>query len=190
MNTPLRTHHIARRARGFTLVELMAVLAIAAILAGAAVPSMRGLIRSVRLTSATNDLFASLMLARNEAAKRNARVAMCKSVDGVRCEPTGGWEQGWIVFHDTNNNGVRDADETVLHRAQAMSPELRLDGNLNVAKYVSYAPGGLTKLVGGGFQAGTITLCNESTKPGEARLIVLSSAGRPRVQKTTVSSCA
>lgn len=190
MNTAAQPLRPARRQRGFTLVELLAVMAVAVILAGTALPALRGLVRSVQLTSATNDLFASLMLARSEAVKRNDRVAMCKSSNGVACDTTGGWEQGWIVFHDADNDGARDPAEAVLMRAQALNPDLRLGGNLNVAKYISYAPGGLTKLAGGGFQAGTITLCNESSGPASARQIVLSSAGRPRVQKTTVKSCA
>ena len=61
-------------------------------------------------------------------------------------------------------------------RAQALLGTLRLTGNLNVAQYVSYAPTGATKLVGGGFQAGTLTLCNHSLG-GEARQIILSPAG-------------
>jgi len=189
MDTQHPTLASRRAIRGFTLIELVAVLAIAAILLGTGVPAFSGLIRSSELTSATNDLFASLVLARSEAAKRGSRVAMCKSADGVVCAKTGGWEQGWIVFHDANNNGSHDVGEEIVLHAQPMAKDLRLSGNLNVAKYVSYAPTGETKLVGGGFQAGTITLCNASARGESAREIIISSSGRPRVQKTRVASC-
>lgn len=186
MNTHLTT---PRRARGFTLVELLAVLAIASIMVGIGVPSFNGLIRSSKLTSATNDLFASLLLTRSEAAKRGGRVAMCKSIDGSACAASGGWEQGWIVFQDRNNNGLHDKGEEVVLRVQALSRDLRLSGNMNVAKYVSFTSTGESKLVGGGFQAGTITLCNQSLLREEARQIVISSSGRPRVQKAQVADC-
>lgn len=174
---------------GFTLVELMAVLAVAAVLAGGAAPSMTGLVRSIQLSSASNDLLGGLLLARTEAMKRGGRVVLCKTPDGTACADTGGWEQGWMVFHDKNNNGTREESEAVIHHVQALTQGLRATGNLSVARYVSYAPSGATKLVSGGFQAGTLTLCRQSDSAGDARQIILAAGGRPRVQKLTVPSC-
>jgi type IV fimbrial biogenesis protein FimT len=182
-------HTVApQRMRGFTLVEVVIVLAISCLLLGVAVPQFRSLLRSARLTSATNDMFAGLLLARSEAVKRNARVVLCKSADGSTCMSAGGWEQGWIVFHDTNNNGLREPAEEILQRGQALSADVTVTGNQNVSRYVSYAPSGSTKLVGGGFQAGTITFC-EHLATGEARQIILNAVGRPRVQKAAGSVC-
>ena len=45
---------------------------------------------------------------------------------------------------------------------------------------------GATKLVGGGFQAGTLTLCRQSGRAGEGRQIILNAVGRPRVQKVAL----
>jgi type IV fimbrial biogenesis protein FimT len=181
--------HLRRKALGFTLIELLVVLAIASILAGAAVPSLRDLIRSTKLTNSANDLFASLTLARSEAAKRHARVTLCKSADGNLCSTTGGWEQGWIVFHDPNDDGVRDPGEDIVSRVDSLPNDMRLSGNLNVAKYISYTPTGETKLASGAFQAGTVTLCNASSSSEDARQIVLNAVGRPRVQRVRVKSC-
>ena len=177
------------RMRGFTLVELLAVMAIVGILAGVGFPSMRSLIRSVQLSTASNDLLAGILMARSEAIKRNARVAICKSADGTTCARNGGWQQGWLVFHDANNNGTREDGELIVQHQQALSVDLRVTGNLNVARYVSYAPDGTTKLAGGSFQAGTITVCNQSTEAGAARQIILNSTGRPRVYRTSVGYC-
>lgn len=175
---------------GFTLVEIMVVLAIASILLGAGIPAFIHLVRSVKLSTATNDLLGSILLARSEAAKRHARAVVCKSTDGASCAQAGGWEQGWIVFHDANNNGTTDPDETIVSRVQALPTDLHLSGNLNVARYLSYAPTGESKLISGAFQAGTITLCNPSLRGGEARTIIINSSGRPRVQKAWVANCA
>src|SRR5687767_7278791 len=105
-----------RRSGGFTLIELAAVMAVAAVLVGAGVPPLTETVRSIRLSSASNDLLAGLLMARSEALKRNGRGVVCKSSDGVSCASTGGWEQGWVVFHDANNNGSRESGEVIVER--------------------------------------------------------------------------
>jgi type IV fimbrial biogenesis protein FimT len=174
---------------GATLLELMVVLAVSAILLGIGVPSFIGLANSSRLTSATNELVSSLHLARSEAIKRNSRTVMCTSATGTSCVASGGWQQGWLVFHDVNNNAVLDAGEAVILARQAQPAGLLLTGNAHVSKYVSYSPSGATKLISGAFQAGTLTLCNESAVPGAARQVVVSSTGRPRTVKVVLASC-
>jgi type IV fimbrial biogenesis protein FimT len=62
------------RAFGFSLIELMVALAVAAILISAAVPGFQHLIISSRLTTTANELVAALNMARSEAIKRNAAV--------------------------------------------------------------------------------------------------------------------
>jgi type IV fimbrial biogenesis protein FimT len=180
----------SRPARGFTLVEGVVALALMGLLVATAMPSMSWFIDSVKLGSATDLFISGLNLARSEAIKRNRSVVLCKSAEGESCAATGGWEQGWIVFHDVNRNGLRDGAELVIRREQPLSAGLRLSGNQHVASYVSYAPTGVATLVGGAFQAGTLTLCRRSAERGEARQIIINSGGRPRVQKASVDICA
>lgn len=68
------------RARGFTLVELMVTLAVAAILMMIAVPSFRGIIASNRLNAAANELVGALNTARMEAIQRNAGAQFCSNL--------------------------------------------------------------------------------------------------------------
>lgn len=77
------------RARGFTLVELMITLAVAAILAMIAAPSFRHLLVTSRLTSVNNDLAADLQFARSEAVARQVNIAVAASA--------GTWQNGWNV---------------------------------------------------------------------------------------------
>ena len=174
---------------GTTLLELMVVLSIAGILLAIGIPAFNHLAHSIRLTSATNELVSSLHLARSEAIKRNSRTVMCMSATGTSCAASGGWQQGWLVFHDVNNNAVLDAGETVILTRQAQPAGLLLTGNTPVSKYISYSPNGATKLISGAFQAGTLTLCNESAVSGAAREVVVSNTGRPRTVKVTLASC-
>jgi type IV fimbrial biogenesis protein FimT len=178
----------ARRVRGFTAIELAVTLAIVSVIFAAAAPALADYIRIARVKAATTDLFDAFLLARSEAAKSNSRIVVCKSADGSACAATGGWEQGWIMFRDTNSNGARDPDDPIFLRGESMTGGLRVSGNGSVARYVSYAPDGMARLVGGGFQAGTITLCNAAAGD-DAREIIINASGRPRVQKTRVPAC-
>ena len=178
-----------RAAHGFTLIELLVVVAVAAILQAVAVPAMADFVNATRQTSAINTLFSSLIVARSEAIKRNQRAVVCKSASGQACSTDGDWGQGWLVFHDANNNAQLDADEAVLVRQEPMPESVRLTGNAPVSRYVSYTPMGATKYASGAFQAGTFTVCTPSDGPVLARQIVISSSGRPRTVRTTLDSC-
>lgn len=185
----MRRHSTHSRSRGFTLVEMLAVLCIAAVLLAMAVPLGRNFGLSSSLSAFSHAFLSHLHLARSEAIKRGSPVVLCKSADGNSCASTGGWEQGWIVFHDGNGNGLRDHGEQVIQKLEALPLGLRLQGNLNVARYVSFAPSGGTRAATGAFQAGTVTLCRASAEPTEARQVILNAVGRPRLQKVALASC-
>ena len=174
---------------GFTLIELLVALSVMAILVSVAIPAYSGMMLSHRLATQSNTFLSTLHFARSEAIKRNGRVVVCKSSSGEACADGGDWEQGWIVFDDINNNASLDDGEDLLRRGQALTEGFVMTGNAPVAAYVSYTPMGLTKKTSGAFQAGTITLCQPAASGGEARQVVISITGRPRIKKTTVTSC-
>lgn len=181
--------NLQARYKGYTLVELLMTLSLLTTLMAWAVPALTELVHSARVHAGSQALANSLALARSEAVKRNARVVMCKSSGGSACEAGAGWEQGWIIFHDVNNNGAVDPDEYVLHREAAMPPALRMSGNMPVSNYVSYTPYGRTKLLSGAFQAGTFTVCTNSSSHIQARQVVINSVGRARVTTASLSQC-
>ena len=99
------------RSRGFTLVEMLVVMAISAILIAAAVPSFQSLIASTRASSASGTLVSSLEYARSEAIRRNQNVTVCRTADAnapenvLACSDVAAgnfdgndWGSGWIVF--------------------------------------------------------------------------------------------
>jgi type IV fimbrial biogenesis protein FimT len=84
---------------GFSVVELMVAVTIAAILAALAVPSMRTFLQNDRMWGEQNTLVMSLNQARSEAIKQDlaAGVTICTSSDGISCSGSGNWSNGWIV---------------------------------------------------------------------------------------------
>jgi type IV fimbrial biogenesis protein FimT len=174
---------------GATLLELLVVLAVTSVLLTLGIPRFASLVHANRLTSATNALISSLHLARSEAIKRNARTAMCPSITGTSCAASGGWHQGWVVFHDANNNAMLDGAEFVMLRQPALPEGFRLTGNTPVSRYISYTPAGSARKISGAIQAGTLTVCRRSSEQCEARQVVISSTGRPRTTRTVLAFC-
>jgi len=103
-----------RPLRGFTLIELMVSLVVAAILLGVGVPSFQQFIKANRIKSEFGDLTEALNIARSEAAKKAAVVRVCARAGDLCSVNASDWSKGWIVFYDKDGDGVPDADE-VLH---------------------------------------------------------------------------
>lgn len=112
-----------KSALGFTLIELMVTIAVLAIVAAIAMPSMQGIVRSNRLSAASTELVTALQLARAEAVRRNARVTVCASIDGLACAATDKWAR-WIVMGRDNVSGTNDVirDSTVQGDMQVSGP--------------------------------------------------------------------
>lgn len=112
------------RLNGFTLFELMVVLAITAILVTLAVPSLTRAIQINTMASTVNTFLADMRYARSESIRRGGGVIMCRSSSpeavnaACNSDASNSWKTGWIVFHDLDHSGARGSAEPVL-RAHA-----------------------------------------------------------------------
>ena len=104
---------------GFTLIELMVTLSIAAILAMLAAPSIRDFIVRSQMTNLGNEFSSSILKARNEAVNRNTCVTVCMSSSAANASPactTSGddWQAGWIVFLNPScDTGLNKPSESI-----------------------------------------------------------------------------
>ncbi len=127
------------RENGFTLIELMVTLIVAAILLTVAVPNFSRLVESNRVTGAANELVGALNAARSEAVRAGADFVMCASSDGQEC--SGDWQDGWLVFLDADDDGEVDDPDTDIVRVRGAFPGLlELTGSENE---IRYSPRGL-----------------------------------------------
>lgn len=98
--------------RGFSLIELMVVVAIAAILTVIAVPSFAEVTIRSRIAGEANDFIAGVSYARTEAIRLGGTSGICASSDGATC--TGEWTDGWLVWSDADLDGTLDSPAEVL----------------------------------------------------------------------------
>lgn len=167
-----------RVTKGFTLIELMITLSIAAVVLTLAVPSFAAMMKNRRLTTEINNFSAALSLARSEAVKRRLRVTVCKSSDGEACVEGGDISQGWIIFIDDKATpGTVDDEELVLKVYSALDSSMNFtgvgSGGSNIANFITYAANGTT------LDSGNVTLCDDRTG-AFGRLIRVNTMGRNR----------
>ena len=91
---------------GFTLLELLMTIAIAAIVATLGIPSFQYVTNSNRVSGEVNGLLGDLQFARAEAIKEGQNVTVCLSKGGQTCDTTGAaWQSGWIVYSNPTGTG-------------------------------------------------------------------------------------
>ena len=87
------------QARGFTLMELMFTVAVAAVLLGIAIPSFRTMSASNRIITQANDMVSAVNYARSEAITRNSNIIFCRATTAATtaCAPSIAAWTNWIV---------------------------------------------------------------------------------------------
>ncbi|HET9864287.1 MAG TPA: GspH/FimT family pseudopilin [Steroidobacteraceae bacterium] len=125
-----------RSSRGFTLMELMVTLALAAVVFGLGVPAFREFGKNGRLTGAANEMLVTLMTARNEAVRRQVRTSFCPSEtpDSNLAICDSDATEGYIAFVDENDNCQRDDDEELVSSFVTHS-EIKTADNISCIGY-------------------------------------------------------
>ena len=178
-------------AKGFTLIEIIIVVAIIGIVTAFAIPSLTEVRIHNNLSASVNDFNTGLLIARSEAVKRNSRVSVCKSAAPLASTPTCStsnsifWNSGWLAFTDINGNGNIDAgNDTILRLGNPMKVGYFLKGSTNVSNHVTYTSTGEAD------STGTFVIC-KGTDTNYARQVEISLSGRINIAEasTTIASC-
>ncbi len=189
--------------RGVTLIELMVTVAIIAVLAGIAAPSLSHLMMTNRLASQSNDVMSALTVARAEAVRRNQRVVMCR-YDGIlangtvpatfNCDGAGGAWGGVVVFNDTNASNTRDVGEDLIRAERFDTTRVQVQSSPQIAALANalvFRGDGIARdNVGGFLNTGQIRVCVLSSDGSNARDIGIRGGGKAVLTKATDASCA
>ena len=114
------------KTRGFTLVELIMTLAVAATLLTVGAPGMQDLIRNNRLTAATNLFVSSLNIARSEAIKQGRNATVCVSDTQNSCSGNN-WQLGWLAWVDSDQDGALDFPQEVLRVVEPLANSIQIN---------------------------------------------------------------
>ncbi|MEE9358332.1 MAG: GspH/FimT family pseudopilin [Sedimenticolaceae bacterium] len=170
---------------GFTLIELIITLAVAAVVLTLAAPALRDTLIRNRVATEINSLAATLNQGRSEAIKRGRSVTLCSSSNGTSCCSSSNgtscaknWQNGWILFEDSNADGTFDSsDETAIKVSSGFtsSDTLAYAASTATSSYVRFKSNGFSK------EAGSFKLCESGSAVKYARALYISTTGRIRL---------
>ena len=156
---------------GFTLIELILVLAIIAITFRFALPTFQAIIADTRMTAQLNTMITSFNLARSEAVKRKKNVVLCPN-DSGRCARVPHWHNGWLMFVDDDYDRELDDKEEIIY-IEAARENIEIISSRYRRRVVFNAMG-----TSAGSNASYV-FCDQRG-PSKARAVILSNGGRAR----------
>jgi type IV fimbrial biogenesis protein FimT len=160
------------------LLELLVVLAVAALLFALGVPSFLHTIANADRTAAVNAFVTAIHLAHSAAHTRGEDVVLCKAPgDGHDCERSEAvpWQTGALVFVNLDNDDpprVDDDEPVLLHQTVRRPVQIRA----NRAAFV-FRPFDRRAT------NGSVVFCDHRGS-AYARVLIVSYTGRPRVSAT------
>lgn len=161
---------------GFTLVELLTIIALIGILAAIGTPAFKAMIDNSRLRGASQELLSNMQFIRTEAMKRNRNVVV--SFAPANCVPTvpsGGGSYAMFIDDGSGaspadaKNNVRDGTELIL-RTGSMPPGTSLCAETFTGTTTGFLPSGFPI----GLNGGQVTLRNIQAR---SHTLTLTAAG-------------
>lgn len=183
MNSTHKKYQKTWYVKGFTIIELMVTVAIAAILLSVAAPSYTTFIRNSQLSDAVGEFMSAANAARGNAIKQGINTYLVPATGTD-------WSTGWYVFADGNWDGVYTAsDPKDVLVMQSPSPNTILTVTTPTAStlasgYLIFNGSGYPKMTNGGLGSGRLKIANGTTR---AIIISINTTGRVRscVENTT-----
>lgn len=176
---------------GFTLVESLVSVSVAAVLAAVGAPSLGQLASRQAVKAEAEEFRQVLRRTRSEAVRRAAPVTVCAlsptaTIDEPACLPSGkDWSAGWILFVDRGARGeIEEGDQVIaVHRASE-----RMGSITGTLRYVTFQSLGISSSAASNFKFWPKGADPLESNPDGSLLVCVNKPGRSRV--LTASACA
>lgn len=165
-----------KTSKGLTLVELMVAMAVFAILAAVALPSLATLQNAIRADAKIREIDALAKLARSYAISYGVRVTLCP-IENSCCSDN--WASGFSLFTDTGTTSCLDGTDRIIQTFPAIDPSDTLQFSRRSLRFL---PEGLAS-----GSNGTFKFCAGSPSGDHGKSLIISNAGRIRLGQEKVS---
>ncbi|WP_028767530.1 GspH/FimT family pseudopilin [Shewanella fidelis] len=167
-----------KKQSGFTLVELMVTIAVAAILLTVGMPSLTSMYDGYRAESNIRSIQQAIQFARNHALSYGTRITICP-LSSTSCGSN--WIGGFSVFVDNGTlNTIDGTDQLLLEIAP-----------FNSKDFIDYDQSTITidsdGFISSNFNSGLLSYCPSSKSSPESMALQLSISGKVRFATGTIT---
>ena len=165
---------------GFSMIEMLVTITLAALLVGIAVPSFKGIMANNRLVTQANDFVGAINFARSEAITRNTNIVLCRaaSAAATTCASSLATWTNWIVRNTAATEVVRRGVINSHNGTVKVSSNFSLDT-------VTFGSDGLARTGGALVNDARITVCTSSVDSNNFRVVELGASSRISTTKST-----
>lgn len=169
--------------KGFSLLELIIIIAILGITMAIAAPGLGTMISNSRVSGSINEFVAALQFAKAESATRVNPVTICKKKKNKndKCEDNDDWQLGWIVFSDLDGDAKIDNEDTVLLVHEPLDERITFGGTAGVEETITYQPTGTTTITA----TEVLIMCDDRGFAESAKGVLVTITGRGSVMKAS-----
>lgn len=151
---------------GFTMIEVLTVVAIVGIVAALAAPDFLASMRTMRLRADARDQVSYLRLARSSAVTESGNV-------GVYVDTT---SQAMTLFYDLNGNNILDTGDSTLLGPISVSSDIRYRSCSFPNQTLVFRPNGSASA------SGAVELASRADSTRSYTIEVLASTGRVKLR--------
>ena len=171
--------------KGFSLVEVMVTLSVAAIMISLAAPNLQIFMLKNRLGTQKNEFVLALAYAKSEAVRRGVTVSVCARATDQRCRADNVWDGGWLVFVDSpspQGDGIVNGTDSVLQ----VRPPLEGGNTLRAGarSYLAFRSNGFP-----GVGSRDVFAFSDSRGPAGSMRVCISQQGGVSIPSTTADPC-